>query len=92
MFIHYLLIIIISIFFTALNTPHLSLFHYILLFNLHKCTSRLRSTTQIPTDTMTQTDEQDRLDTTITLKQYTYTTFTMYTIVKQIIFITFDYA
>ena len=41
---------------------------------------------------MTQTDEQDRLDTTITLKQYTYTTFTMYTIVKQIIFITFDYA
>ena len=80
MFIHYLLINIISNFLTALNTPHLSLSHYVLLFNMHKCTSQLH-TPQSPTETVNQTSEQDRQNTTITHKQYTlkhYTTFTIY--------------
>ena len=94
MFTHYLLIIIISNFLTALNRPHLSLSHCVILSNTHKCTSQLH-TPQFPTETITQTNEQDRLNTTITHKQTTlklYTTLTIYdNRVKQIL-ITLDNA
>ena len=95
MFTHYLLIIIISNFLSALNRPHLSLSHCVILFNTHKCTSQLH-TPQFPTETITQTNEQDRLNTTITHKQTTlklYTTLTIYdNRVKQILIITLDHA
>ena len=96
MFTHYLQIIIISNFLSALNRPHLSLSHcVILLFNTQKCTSQLH-TPQFPTETITQINEQDRLNTTITHKQTTlklYTTLTIYdNRVKQILIITLDHA
>ena len=95
MFTQYLLIFINSNFLTALNWPHLSLSHCVILFNTHTCTSQLH-TPQFPTETINQTNEQDRLNTTITHKQTTlklYTTLTIYdNRVKQILIITLDHA